>query len=48
MTKWFSIRKADFDKTLFFGIGFGGDLPEAKLALFFVIGEHVICIGRHK
>jgi hypothetical protein len=48
MTKWFSVRKADFDKTLFFGVGIGGDLPETTLALFFVIGEHVICIGPHK
>ena len=48
MAKWFSVRKADFSKTLFFGIGFGGDLPEATLALFFVIGERVNCVGPHK
>jgi hypothetical protein len=48
MTKWFSIRKADFDKTLFFGIGFGGDIPRIEVAVIIVVGERVICIGPHK
>ena len=48
MTKWFSIRKADFDKTLFFGIGFGGHIPQIEVAVIIVVGERVICIGPHK
>jgi hypothetical protein len=48
LTKWFSIRKADFGKTWFFGIGIGGDLPNVTLALFFVLGPWVISFGPHK
>jgi hypothetical protein len=48
MTKWFSIRKAEFDKTLFFGIGFGGEILRIEVAVIIVIGERVICIGPHK
>ena len=33
MTKWFSVRKADFDKTLFFGVGLGGELPRIVFAI---------------
>jgi hypothetical protein len=47
-TRWFSIRKADFGQTLFFGIGVGGDLPEVTFALFFVFGSRVITFGPHK
>jgi hypothetical protein len=48
MTKWFSVRKADFDKTLFFGVGLGGELPWIEVAVIIVVGERVICIGPHK
>jgi len=48
MTKWFSVRKADFDKTLFFGVGLGGGFHRIEVAVIIVIGERVICIGPHK
>lgn len=48
MTKWFSIRKAEFGKTFFLGFGFGGDIPKIEFAVILVIGTRVICIGPHK
>jgi hypothetical protein len=48
MTRWFSIRKAEFDKTFFVGFGFGGDISNIQLAVIIVIGPRVICLGPHK
>lgn len=48
MTRWFSIRQAEFGKTFFVGFGFSENIPKIELAVIIVIGPRVIYLGPHK